>query len=116
MWYIFIAGLRLSALLAASLFFVQQSALAAVSVTGIMAASTGTSAAASSLVVTPVAGAARGDLLLAQVTIDSTSATIAPSLSSAAMASCSVGWMEITAITQSYNGLQQRIYACIRSQ
>jgi MSHA biogenesis protein MshQ len=90
-------------------------ALAAINVTGVNSVSTGITTTKTSLVVNAVTGAARGDLLVTQVTIDSSSATITPPLASATMTSCSVGWMEISAIGQSYSGIQQRIYACIRS-
>ena len=82
-------------------------ACAAITATGFSTKSTG-SAAATSLVVTPVSvanGAARADLLLAQVTIASSTATI----------TAPAGWTELTAVAQSYNGIQQRIYWRIRS-
>ena len=115
MWHLFVVVIRLLAFLTVPLLFMSQHALAAVSVTGVNTVSTGTTASATSLLVTPVAGAARGDLLVAQITLDSTSATVTPPSTSASMASCTVGWMEISAIGQSYSGIQQRIYACIRS-
>lgn len=78
--------------------------LAAISVTGAKSVSTG-STAASTLTITPIAGAIRADLLVVQLTLDDITANIIKP----------AGWTELTAIAQSSTGIQQRIYWMIRS-
>lgn len=77
---------------------------AAISVRGVNSATTGT-ATATSLSVSPLATAVRADLLVAQVTLDDASATITGP----------TGWSELTSITRTGTGIQQRIYWRIRS-
>lgn len=77
---------------------------AAITLTGSSTATTG-SGTANSLSLAPVSGAARADLLLVQLTLNDTNATVtAPS-----------GWSELSSIAQSASGIQQRIYWRIRS-
>jgi MSHA biogenesis protein MshQ len=91
-------------LIYAALVFASVHAEAAIVVTGAKSATTG-STTATSLGITPVSGAARADLLVAQVTLDDSSATITkPS-----------GWSELTAVALSSSGIQQHIYWAIRS-
>ena len=79
-------------------------ASAAISVTGVSSNTTG-STPANSLSVSPVAGAVRADLLVAQVTVDDSTATITKP----------TGWTEITEIAQTGTGIRQHIYWTIRS-
>jgi MSHA biogenesis protein MshQ len=78
--------------------------IAAIAVSGSNSATTGATAT-TSLTITPVAAAARADLLLVQLTLADATATITPP----------TGWTEITTITQSATGIQQRVYWKIRS-
>lgn len=79
-------------------------AQATISVAGSKSVSTGATAA-TTLSVTPVSGAQRADLLLVQLTLDNASATVTPP----------TGWTELSAITLSATGIQQRIFWAIRS-
>lgn len=92
------AGVTVALFLAAS--WVQ----AAISVAGSKSVTTG-SATATSLAITPVAGAQRADLLLMQVTLNNASATV----------TAPTGWTELSAVALSATGIQQRVYWMIRS-
>jgi MSHA biogenesis protein MshQ len=92
-------------LVGAALLWFSADASAAVSVTGVNSVSTGSVTTAASLVVTPVSGAQRADLLVAQVTLDDVTAAITKP----------TGWTEISSIAQSVTGIQQRIYWTVRS-
>jgi MSHA biogenesis protein MshQ len=78
--------------------------IAAVSLTGSTTETTGTGTA-TSLSLSPVSGAARADLLLVQVTLNSHTATVTPP----------AGWTELSAIAQATTGIQQRVYWRVRS-
>lgn len=91
-------------LCAALLMLLSAQTLAAISLTAAKSATTGGTAAAS-LAITPIAGAVRADLLVVQLTLDDATATVTKP----------TGWTEITSITQSNTGIQQRIYWTIRS-
>ena len=86
------------------LLFFSLQGYAAVSVSGSSSATTG-AGTASSLAITPVAAAQRGDLLLLQLTLNDATATVTPAS----------GWTEISSIAQSTTGIQQRVYWKIRS-
>ncbi len=77
---------------------------AAISLTGSSTATTGTSTA-TSLSLSPVGGAARADLLIAQITLNSATATV----------TAPAGWAELSSIAQLTTGIQQRVYWRVRS-
>ena len=80
-------------------------ALASITVVGATSSSTGSSTA-SSLSITPLAAAARADVMLIQLTYDSASATVT---------GAGDGWTEITSVAQSNGNLQQKVYYQVRS-
>lgn len=90
--------------IAIALFLVSAWVQAAISVAGSKSVTTG-AATATSLAITPVAGAQRADLLLIQLTLNNASAMVTPP----------AGWTELSAVAVSATGIQQRVYWMIRS-
>lgn len=99
-----VCGLLVRAAMCCVLLWGATLAQAAISVAGSKSVSTGATAN-TTLAVTPIAGAQRADLLLVQLTLDNASATVTPP----------AGWTELSAVTLSATGIQQRIFWAIRS-